>query len=446
MSGMAGRRLPSGVAGALKSCKLYSNGQQCSTCPNQGLHTCPIRDIEDCLLPHHLLSAGRRIGEARGSIRIEQGHQCAQHHIATPAARSPCAGVGPHHTHGANGGHIRASRMPGFGKATVSTMTAPWGLPHRHEDRKEERTSAPPMDLVKRRAAEQVPQAATALSASSRVTLESEHGQELFREALVEGTAENYFSLAEQAVTETDPAHNAASTMSVVFNALGHDPLKVWKGPWRWNTPDLVQAHSSSGRSAASIRQDGLSTCEFAAMARNCGVNAKVEHAKSASQDGLASFRGHVKKVSADSAVGSHVVINFSPAALGLHGPSTFGTVAGYHAGSDMVLVMDVNRSGSSPFWVHIGKVWDAMAVKDASTGQERGYVLLCNLGAEHGKISDLCPLMVRSWARSRSAASHQARLRQRRGGGRRLTDVFRSHIVSEIRMVLEGTGARISA
>lgn len=58
----------------------------------------------------------------------------------------------------------------------------------------------------------------------------SEEGRNLFREALVEGTMENYFRLAEQFRTQDEPAFCGLSTLTMVLNALAVDPGRAWKG------------------------------------------------------------------------------------------------------------------------------------------------------------------------------------------------------------------------
>ena len=44
------RRIPSSLSICLRSCQLYRAGQTCYNCPNRGLSTCPIPDIEDLFL------------------------------------------------------------------------------------------------------------------------------------------------------------------------------------------------------------------------------------------------------------------------------------------------------------------------------------------------------------------------------------------------------------
>ena len=60
------------------------------------------------------------------------------------------------------------------------------------------------------------------------------------KEALAEGNMEHYFPVAEQFRTQDEPAYCGRSTLVVALNALGIDPGRLWKGPWRWFNEDMV--------------------------------------------------------------------------------------------------------------------------------------------------------------------------------------------------------------
>lgn len=45
---------------------------------------------------------------------------------------------------------------------------------------------------------------------------------------------EAYFHLAEQYSTQGHPAFCGIGSLTVALNALLVDPLRVWKGVWRW--------------------------------------------------------------------------------------------------------------------------------------------------------------------------------------------------------------------
>ena len=54
-------------------------------------------------------------------------------------------------------------------------------------------------------------------------------------------------------------------------------------------------------------------------------------------------------------------------------GSGHFSPIGGYHAGRDMVLILDVARFKYPPHWVPLTLLWDAMSTIDNATGQQRG-------------------------------------------------------------------------
>lgn len=56
-------------------------------------------------------------------------------------------------------------------------------------------------------------------------------------------------------------------------------------------------------------------------------------------------------------------------------GGGHFSPIGGYHAGKDMVLILDVARFKYPPHWVPLTFLWDAMNTIDKDTGLYRGYV-----------------------------------------------------------------------
>jgi len=51
--------------------------------------------------------------------------------------------------------------------------------------------------------------------------------------------------------------------------------------------------------------------------------------------------------------------------------------IAGYHAASDMVLLLDVARFKYPPYWVSIEALWAALLPVDHVTGHSRGWCWL---------------------------------------------------------------------
>jgi len=68
----------------------------------------------------------------------------------------------------------------------------------------------------------------------------SEEGRRVFREALATGHMEGFFAVSEQFHTQADPAFCGLGSLVVALNALEIDPGRLWKGPWRWFSEELL--------------------------------------------------------------------------------------------------------------------------------------------------------------------------------------------------------------
>ena len=60
----------------------------------------------------------------------------------------------------------------------------------------------------------------------------------------------------------------------MVLNALNHDPQRTWKGPWRWNSEEIVQCAGACGHSLEAVRRLGgvEDVGQPRAIAREAGV------------------------------------------------------------------------------------------------------------------------------------------------------------------------------
>ena len=67
----------------------------------------------------------------------------------------------------------------------------------------------------------------------------------MFAQALSDGTMGCFFRLIEQFRTQDEPAFCGLGTLTMVLNALNVDPMRTWKGPWRWfNESNWLYDHS----------------------------------------------------------------------------------------------------------------------------------------------------------------------------------------------------------
>jgi glutathione gamma-glutamylcysteinyltransferase len=199
------------------------------------------------------------------------------------------------------------------------------------------------------------------------VAFSSVEGRKLFAEALAAGGLDAFFPLAEQFHTQADPAFCGLGSLVVALNALGVDPGRLWKGPWRWFAEDMLDCCLSLDE----VRLRGLDLDQLACLARCNGADVELQRADAS---GLANFRAAI----AGPYASSHVVIAaYDRRELGQTGAGHFSPVAGHHAGRDLALILDVARFKYPPHWVAVERLWAAMQNADDTTGKARGYMTL---------------------------------------------------------------------
>ena len=205
---------------------------------------------------------------------------------------------------------------------------------------------------------------------SEQHALDSIAGRRVFAEALLDGSLAGYFRLAQQFHTQSDPAYCGLGSLVCALNALGVDPGRQWKGPWRWFSEELLDCCKPLDE----IRRLGLSLDEVACLARCSGADVQA-HRPDSAQD-IERFREHIIEATTrdEAAV---LIVNYSRRTLGQTGDGHFSPIGGYHAGSDSVLVLDTARFKYPPHWVPIERLFAAMQALDDATGLPRGWISL---------------------------------------------------------------------
>lgn len=196
----------------------------------------------------------------------------------------------------------------------------------------------------------------------------SSEGKRLFTEALGDGTMEGFFKLISYYQTQSEPAYCGLATLAVVLNALSIDPGRKWKGPWRWFDDSMLDCCEP----LAKIKTDGITFGKVACLARCNGAKVVAFRTNESTVD---DFRKHV--VSCSSSEDCHVITSYHRGVLKQTGTGHFSPIGGYHAGKDMVLILDVARFKYPPHWVPLTVLWDAMNTIDGATGLPRGYMIL---------------------------------------------------------------------
>lgn len=203
---------------------------------------------------------------------------------------------------------------------------------------------------------------------SSSVPFASEQGKQLFREALEAGTVEAFFPLVEQFHTQADPAFCGLASLVMALNALGIDPGRVWRGPWRWFSEELLDCCAPLSR----VQSTGLSLDELACLARCNGAQVELTRAD---QSGEREFRDRVHALARGAE--QILVASYSRAVLGQTGTGHFSPIGGYHAERDMLLLLDVARFKYPPHWVATSALFEAMQPVDPATSRARGWLTL---------------------------------------------------------------------
>jgi glutathione gamma-glutamylcysteinyltransferase len=204
---------------------------------------------------------------------------------------------------------------------------------------------------------------------TSLAALDSADGRALFQRALVAGTLEGYFKLAQQFHTQADPAFCGLGSLVCALNALGIDPRRRWKGPWRWFSEELLDCCKSLDE----VRRSGITLDEAACLARCSGAAVAVHRAGEANAD---AFRTHLL-AAATASDGPVLIVNYSRSVVGQTGSGHFSPIAGFDAAADQALVLDTARFKYPPHWMPVELLFAAVQERDAETGEARGWMLL---------------------------------------------------------------------
>lgn len=200
------------------------------------------------------------------------------------------------------------------------------------------------------------------------ISFSSDEGKKLFREALGEGFMENYFTLAAQYRTQSEPAFCGLGTLTMALNALSIDPGRVWKGPWRWFSEEMLDCCTS----LELVKKQGITLGQFVCLARCNGAQASVFYGSDSDE---ATFRNVVETTSKASEFVT--IVSYNRGKVGQTGTGHFSPIGGYHPRKDMVLLMEVARFKYPPHWIPLSMLFEATKDVDAVTGRSRGFVTL---------------------------------------------------------------------
>ncbi|GKV53763.1 hypothetical protein SLEP1_g60278 [Rubroshorea leprosula] len=203
-----------------------------------------------------------------------------------------------------------------------------------------------------------------ALPSPPAIEFASSQGKQLFKEALAAGTVEGFFKLISYYQTQSEPAYCGLATISMVLNALAIDPGRTWKGPWRWFDDSMLDCCEPLEK----IKADGVTFKKVACLVVCNGGKVDAFRTDECIVD---DFRKHV--ISCTSSEDCHVVVSYHRGVFKQTGTGHFSPIGGYHAGMDMVLILDVARFKYPPHWIPLPLLWEAMNTIDEATGRYRG-------------------------------------------------------------------------
>ncbi|XP_021763267.1 glutathione gamma-glutamylcysteinyltransferase 1-like isoform X2 [Chenopodium quinoa] len=142
----------------------------------------------------------------------------------------------------------------------------------------------------------------------------------------------------------------------------------MFLGPWRWFDDSMLDCCEPVEK----IKANGITFSKVACLAHCNGAEVEAFHTNDSAID---NFRSYV--ISSSSSGNFHMIVSYNRTILKQTGSGHFSPIGGYHAGKDMVLILDVARFKYPPHWVPLTLLWDAMNTVDEATGFYRGFMLL---------------------------------------------------------------------
>ncbi|KAB5527908.1 hypothetical protein DKX38_021755 [Salix brachista] len=203
-----------------------------------------------------------------------------------------------------------------------------------------------------------------ALPSPPAIEFASPQGKQLFIEALEGGTMDSFFKLISCYQTQSEPAYCGLASLAMVLNALAIDPGRTWKGPWRWFDDSMLDCCEP----LVKIKEKGITFGKVACLAHCNAAKVETFRTNEITVDG---FRRFV--VSCNSSEDCYIISSYHRGTFKQTGSGHFSPIGGYHAGKDMVLILDVARFIYPPHWVPLELLWEAMNTIDEATGHHRG-------------------------------------------------------------------------
>jgi hypothetical protein len=112
----------------------------------------------------------------------------------------------------------------------------------------------------------------------SCIAFQSTAGRMIFESALKGPHMASFFPLSMQYLTQSEPAYCGLASLAMVLNALEVDPLRGWKGCWRWFDENTLEFAGDLEK----VKKEGINLIEFESTARCNGLDTTVIYADEA--------------------------------------------------------------------------------------------------------------------------------------------------------------------
>ncbi|KAJ8443990.1 hypothetical protein Cgig2_020836 [Carnegiea gigantea] len=124
-----------------------------------------------------------------------------------------------------------------------------------------------------------------------------------YLEALANGNMDGFFKLISYYQTQSEPAFCGLATLAMVLNALGIDPGRKWKGPWRWFDDSMLDCCEPLEK----VKVEGISFGKVACLAHCNGAKVDAFHTNESTVD---SFRNYV--MTCASSEDCHMIVSYN--------------------------------------------------------------------------------------------------------------------------------------
>ena len=243
----------------------------------------------------------------------------------------------------------------------------------------------------------------------------SAQSKKMLQDCLKDNTANPFFSLTDQYITQADPAFCGLTNLVVILNTLSVDPKRKWKGIWRWYSEENVKCNNIEN-----VLDYGMTISEFSALLKCNGVNSKVyrpeneeykvtkdinfsqlnkvlyddisinkytciNHEKDCMNKNntkidftvISSEFMKVCSLASSKYENFYLMCNLGRKRLGQTGDGHFTPITAYHQQTDTGLLLDSARFKYNSRWYKIDDIYNSLIKADSFTNKPRGFMLI---------------------------------------------------------------------